>query len=128
MVEESFLPMRSRMAGLVQHFGQKVLQALNPTGELPRWRRKLDEPMDVIGHQDISANKNVPQQCLLAELDEGVMNVRVMENGLASFGAESDEANWIFDIQLIEAVQTFHEICGGHRPPLQQSALIWLAA
>jgi hypothetical protein len=41
--------------------------------------------------------------------------------------AKSEEENWIFDMQLLQTMQTFHNVCDGHRPPLQ-SMLIWLAA
>jgi hypothetical protein len=41
--------------------------------------------------------------------------------------AKSEEVDWIFDMQPFQTMQAFHNICGGHRPPLQ-SMVIWLAA
>jgi hypothetical protein len=105
MIEESLLPMGSRVAGLAKGFGQEILQGFYPRGKIARGIGEFHEEMKVIGHQDITAHENVHCQSGLAELQKRVVDRLRRKQGLAGRGAARHKIGWVMAMDAFQAVQ-----------------------
>src|ERR1700690_2764970 len=99
MVKKSFLPMWRDHVVESQRLRQNILQAFDPVGEVLGWWRHFDKQMNMIGHQNIPADKNVSPQRLAAKLNKSLMDCLMSENRLPAFRAKGHKVNRIFHIQ-----------------------------
>jgi hypothetical protein len=75
VIEESFLPMRFLAAKPKQFFSDDGSQRVDPFGKRDSSRRNRDEEMNVIGHNDVTADGNVMSLPADAKIPENIVDL-----------------------------------------------------
>src|SRR5260221_9012316 len=102
MIEITLLPMGSRNVRFSKGFGQRIFQGFHPIRQRGAFIEGGKE-VNVIGHNDIAANKDAACGGGFREKAEGLMEVRLGENGHAVVGTEGEEIEELVGKNSIEA-------------------------
>src|SRR6266513_4887959 len=91
VIEKTFLPMWLLNSNPEQCFAEHCPQRLDPVGQRHPSCRKRSKQMDVIRHDDIPANSNIPVLCFGAKETKCFMHFGLRQKVLTSMRVERAE-------------------------------------
>ena len=95
MIKKSLLPVGVDLPASIQHFSHDSFQRLHPACQPDASFGKCDEQVQMIGHHDIPANRDVMLvKGSITKSDECFMNRLIVQNTAPASGVEGYKIKW----------------------------------